>query len=297
VRILVSGASGFLGTPLVSRLADAGHDVVRLVRREPAAADERRWDPAAGTLDPSIVDGVDAVVNLSGANVGGKRWNADYKRELLASRIDTTGTLARTLAAHAPQAALLNMSAVGFYGDTGGRAVDESAGPGEGFLADMATAWEGATAPARDGGCRVVLMRTGLPLHPDGGLLQPLMLPFKLGVGGPLGNGRQYVPWISLPDWLAAVEWLLAHTDVTGPVNLTGPEPVPSAELSRALAHRLHRPSLLPVPKVALNVVAGGEFATEMLKSQRVLPAVLTGRGFEFTHRTVDAAVAAALPR
>jgi uncharacterized protein (TIGR01777 family) len=296
VRVLTAGASGFLGTRLVSRLRDAGHDVVRLVRHEPAAADERRWDPAAGTLDPTVLAGVDAVVNLAGANIG-KRWSAAYKRELLSSRVGTTTTLARALAGHpAPGRALLNMSAVGFYGDTGDRAVTESAGPGEGFLAEMATAWEAATAPAHDGGVRVVLMRTGLPLHPDGGLLQPLMLPFKLGVGGPLSNGRQYVPWISLPDWLAAVVWLLERDDVAGPVNLTGPEPAPNAVLSKALGRRLHRPALVPVPKIALNVVAGSEFATEMLKSQRVLPAVLTDQGFAFAHRTVDDAVAAVIP-
>jgi hypothetical protein len=295
VRILTAGASGFLGTRLLRRLRESGHDVVRLVRREPAAADERRWDPAAGALDPSTLDGVAAVVNLAGANVGGKRWTPAYKKELLSSRIDTTATLARAVAAHR-DTVLLNMSAVGYYGDTGERAVDESAGPGDGFLAEMVRAWEAATAPARDGGCRVVLMRTGLPLDPAGGLLKPLMLPFKLGVGGPLAGGKQYVPWISLPDCLGAIEWLLDRDDVTGPVNITGPEPATNARLSKALGRRLHRPSLCPVPKLALNVVAGAEFTTEILRSQRVLPAVLTKHGFAFAHRTVDAAVAAAVP-
>jgi uncharacterized protein (TIGR01777 family) len=297
MRILTAGASGFLGTPMVTRLRDAGHDVVRLVRREPATAHERRWYPAAGTLDPSTLDGVDAVVSLSGANVGGKRWSAAYKRELVESRTSTTGTLARAIAAHGAPVAFLSGSAVGFYGDGGDTELTEASPRGTGFLADMAAAWEAAAAPAVESGNRVVYLRTGLPLHPDGGLLQPLMLPFKLGGGGPLGGGRPYVPWISLRDWLAAVEFLLERDDITGPVNLTAPEPVRWKDLAKALGAELHRPSLLPVPKVALNVVVGSAFATEMLASQRVLPTVLADNGFVFTDRTVGAAVAAAFER
>jgi uncharacterized protein (TIGR01777 family) len=297
MRILTAGASGFLGPRLVSRLRQAGHDVVRLVRREPAGADERRWDPAAGTLDPSTLDGVAAVVNLSGANIGGKRWSDAYKSELIGSRKAATATLASAIARHSEPVALLSMSGIHYYGDGNDRVLTEADGPGEGFLSEMTRAWEGATAAASDAGRRVVLMRTGLPLHPAGGLMQPLMLPLKLGVGGPLGNGRQYVPWISMRDWLAAMEWLLERDDVAGPVNVTGPEPVPFKELAKELGRQLHRPALLPVPKLALNVVAGRQFATEMLMSQRALPAVLTGHGFVFTDRTVGSAVAAALGR
>jgi uncharacterized protein (TIGR01777 family) len=299
MRVLTAGASGFLGTRLVARLREAGHDVVRLVRREPAAgpagADERRWDPAAGTLDPSTLDGVGAVVNLSGANIGGKRWSPEYRKELLDSRVTATDTLAKAIARHDEPVAFLSGSAVGFYGDGGDAELTEASPRGTGFLADMATAWEAATAPAQ--GARVVLLRTGLPLHPDGGLLQPLILPFKAGVGGPLGNGRAFVPWISMRDWLAAVEFLLERDDITGPVNLTAPEPVRWKDLAKALGAELHRPSLLPVPKVALNVVVGSAFATEMLASQRVLPTVLADNGFVFTDRTVGAAVAAAFER
>jgi uncharacterized protein (TIGR01777 family) len=297
MRVLTAGASGFLGTRLVTRLREAGHDVVRLVRREPAAADERRWNPTDGVLDPSALDGVQAVVNLSGANIGGKRWSAEYKKELLDSRVGATRTLATALARHATPVAFLSGSAVGFYGDGGDAELTEASPRGTGFLADMAAAWEGAAAPAGEAGHRVVFLRTGLPLHPAGGLLQPLMLPFKLGVGGPLGNGRSYVPWISMRDWLAAVEFLAERNDIAGPVNLTAPEPVRWKDLAKALATHLHRPSLFPVPKVALNVVVGADFATEMLASQRVLPAVLAGHGFAFTDRTVSPAVAATVGR
>lgn len=297
MRILTAGASGFLGTRLVSRLRGAGHDVVRLVRREPAAADERRWDPAAKQLDPSALDGVDAVVNLSGANIGGKRWTDGYKKELLESRVSATGTLADAIARHGAPVTFLSGSAVGIYGDRGDAELTEASGRGEGFFAEMATAWEEAAAPAQAGGNRVVFMRSGLPLHPDGGLLQPLMLPFKLGGGGPLGDGRSFVPWISMRDWLAAVEFLLERDDLAGPVNLTGPEPVRWKDLAKAIGSQLHRPALLPVPKVALNVVVGSAFATEMLASQRVLPAVLSEHGFAFADRTVGSAVAAAFQR
>lgn len=312
MRVLTAGASGFLGTRLVTRLREAGHDVVRLVRREPAtgpagaataglspreATDERRWDPAAGTLDPSILDGVDAVVNLSGANIGDRRWSAAYKRELIRSRTTATDTLAKAVAAHAEPVALLSMSGIHYFGDGHERVLTEADGPGDGFLSEMTRAWEAATAPAHDAGRRVVLMRTGLPLHPAGGVLKPLILPFKLGVGGPLGNGRSWVPWISMRDCLAAMEFLLDRDDIAGPVIIAGPEPARWKELAKAIGRQVHRPALFPVPKIALNVVAGTEFATEMLMSQRALPAVLTDRGFAFSDRTVDAAVASAFAR
>ncbi|GAA0941193.1 TIGR01777 family oxidoreductase [Virgisporangium aurantiacum] len=301
MRVLTAGASGFLGTRLVTRLREAGHDVVRLVRREPApgpaGADERRWDPSTGTLDPSTLDGVGAVVNLSGANIGDKRWSADYKRELIGSRTSATGTLAKAVAAHAEPIALLSMSGIHYFGDGHDRVLTEADDPGEGFLSEMTRAWEAATAPARVAGRRVVLMRTGLPLHPAGGVLQPLLLPFRLGVGGPLGNGRSWVPWISMRDCLAAMEFLVERDDIAGPVILAGPEPARWKELATALGRQLHRPAVFPVPKIALNVVAGTEFATEMLMSQRALPAVLSEHGFAFADRTVGSAVAGAFQR
>jgi uncharacterized protein (TIGR01777 family) len=291
MQILIAGASGFLGGLLVPHLRAAGHEVTRLVRRPARNPGELRWDPAAGLLDASALAGKDAVINLAGAGVGDRRWTAQYKRTLRTSRVDTTGTLARAIAAAGDDRprVLLNSSAVGFYGDTGDRAVDERSPAGEGFLADLCQVWEAATRPAEDAGTRVALLRTGFPLARDGGLLKPLYLQFKLFAGGRMGSGRQYLPWISVPDWLAAVTFLLDR-DVSGPVNLTGPEPVTNAEFSAALAKVLHRPNLVPVPGIALKV-AVGEFGGEALASQRVLPGVLVREGFPFAHRTVEAAL------
>lgn len=292
MQILIAGASGFLGGRLVPHLRAAGHQVTQLVRRPARNPGELRWDPAAGLLDATALAGKDAVINLAGAGVGDRRWTEQYKRTLRTSRVDTTQTLARAIAAAGPQRprVLLNSSAVGFYGDTGDRAVDEQSPAGEGFLADLCQVWEAATRPAEDAGTRVALLRTGFPLAKDGGLLKPLYLQFKLFAGGRMGSGRQYLPWMSLPDWLGAVTFALDREDVAGPVNLTGPEPVTNAEFSAALAKVLHRPSLLPVPGFALRA-AVGEFGGEALASQRVLPGVLVREGFPFAHRTVGAAL------
>ncbi|GAA1793099.1 TIGR01777 family protein [Planosporangium flavigriseum] len=290
MRILIAGSSGFLGSRLVRFLHEDGHKVRRLVRREPRAGDETRWDPGRGRVDEAAITEADVVVNLAGANVGGKRWTPAYKRELHDSRIDTTATLARAIAATGGSTALLNSSAVGFYGDTGDRAIDERAPAGTGFLADLCRDWEAATAPAEAAGVRVVHLRTGLPLDSDGGLLKPLVPIFRLGAGGKLGSGDQYLPWISLPDWLAAVRFLLNRPEVAGPVNLTGPNPVTNAAFTRALARQLRRPALVPVPPLALRV-ALGEFADEALASQRVLPGVLTKAGFDFRYRDVTSAL------
>ncbi|WP_433079300.1 TIGR01777 family oxidoreductase [Dactylosporangium sp. CA-052675] len=294
MQILIAGASGFLGQRLIPHLRDAGHQVTPLVRRPPRPG-EVRWDPTAGVLDGTVVAAADAVINLAGAGVGDKRWTAQYKKTIVDSRVDTTRTLARAIAT-APRRpkVLLNSSAVGFYGDTGDRAVDESSPAGEGFLADVCKVWEAATRPAEDAGTRVALLRTGFPLDPAGGLLKPLYLQFKLFAGGRMGDGRQYLPWISVPDWLAAVVFVLER-ELSGPVNLTGPEPVTNAEFSDTLARVMHRPNLLPVPGFALRA-AVGEFGGEALASQRVLPAVLMREGFPFAHRTVEEALRQAVP-
>jgi uncharacterized protein (TIGR01777 family) len=295
MRILLAGASGFLGTRLAQRLRESGHDVTRLVRRDPGAK-EARWDPARGALDPTVVAGTDAVINLAGANVGGHRWTDAYRRELRTSRLDTTGTIARTVAALPSAdrpATLLNASAVGYYGDAGDRTLDESSPPADDFLARLCVDWEGATRPAADAGVRVALLRSGLALAKGGGLLGPVRLQFLLGAGGRLSSGRQYIPWISMDDWLGAVEFLLER-DLDGPVNLTGPQPVTNAEFTKVLAKRLHRPAVIPAPAFALKVALGG-FATEMLSSRRVMPARLNEGGFGFRHRTLDEALAAAL--
>ncbi|WP_433343715.1 TIGR01777 family oxidoreductase [Micromonospora sp. CA-111912] len=297
MRILMAGASGFLGTRLVDRLKADGHQVTRLVRRSARTPDERRWNPSGAQLDPAVVADADAVINLAGAGVGDKRWNDAYKRLIRSSRVDTTTTLAITIAgmpAADRPAVLLNASAVGWYGNTGDRVVEEDAPAGEGFLADVCRVWEAATRPAEDAGVRVVRLRTGLPLHRDGGLLKPQLLPFKLGVAGRLGSGRQWLPWISMVDWLRVVQFLLDRDDVAGPVNGVGPAPVTNAEFTRELARQLHRPAVVPIPALALKVALGG-FAQEALTSTRVLPGALTRAGFTYRHPDLPGALRAAL--
>ncbi|GAB1645896.1 TIGR01777 family oxidoreductase [Krasilnikovia sp. MM14-A1259] len=297
MRILMAGASGFLGTALADRLRAAGHDIVRLVRREPDAPGEAFWKPSAGQLDPARVSGTDAVINLAGAGVAEKRWTAGFRNVIRTSRVDSAGTIARTIsqlpAAERPSV-LLQSSAVGWYGDTGDRQVTEEAPAGTGFLADVCRVWEAAARPAEDAGTRVVLLRTGLPLDAHGGLLKPQLLPFRLGVGGKLGAGRQWVPWIALSDWLDAIEVLLERTDIAGPVNVVGPDPVTNAAFTAAFGRVLHRPTVMPIPGVALRVALGG-FADEALRSQRVMPGVLRRAGFTWQHPTVESALHAAL--
>ncbi|MFG2100624.1 TIGR01777 family oxidoreductase [Micromonospora echinaurantiaca] len=297
MRILMAGASGFLGTRLADRLVADGHQVTRLVRRPPRGADERQWNPSAAQLDPAVVGESDAVVNLAGAGVGDRRWNDAYRQLIRSSRVDTTTTLAITIAglpaADRPKA-LLNASAVGWYGDTGDRAVEEDAPAGEGFLADVCRVWEAATRPAEDAGVRVVRMRIGLPLHRDGGMLKPQLLPMRLGISGKLGSGRQWWPWISMADWLAATRFLLDSDTVAGPVNVVGPAPSTNAEFTRELARQLHRPAFMPIPALALKVVLGG-FSVEALSSSRVLPAALTAAGFTYRHPDLASALHAAL--
>ncbi|MER7456447.1 TIGR01777 family oxidoreductase [Micromonospora sp. NPDC126480] len=297
MRILMAGASGFLGTRLADLLTADGHEVTRLVRRPPRGADERQWNPSAAQLDPAVVAQADAVVNLAGAGVGDRRWTDEYRRVIRSSRVDTTTTLAITIAglpaADRPRA-LLNSSAVGWYGDTGDRAVEEDAPAGEGFLADVCRVWEAATRPAEDAGVRVVRMRIGLPLHRDGGMLKPQLLPMRLGISGPLGGGRQWWPWISMVDWLAATRFLLDSDEIAGPVNLVGPAPVTNKEFTRELARQLSRPAIMPIPALALKVVLGG-FSVEALSSSRVLPGVLTKAGFAYRHPDLPSALHAAL--
>ncbi|MFI7597603.1 TIGR01777 family oxidoreductase [Actinoplanes sp. NPDC049681] len=297
MRIVMAGASGFLGTTLAERLRGGGHDVTRLVRRPAEAPDEITWNPSAGQLDPATLVSADAVINLAGAGVGDKRWTARYKSLIRSSRVDSTGTIARAirqLPAEDRPEVLLQSSAVGWYGDTGDREVTEEAPAGTGFLADVCRVWEAAARPAEDAGTRVVLLRTGLPLDANGGLLKPQMPLFRLGAGAKLGGGKQWVPWIALTDWLDAAEFLLARDDLAGPVNIVGPRPVTNAALTQALGKVLHRPALLQVPGIALQV-ALGEFAHEALRSQRVLPGVLNRAGFTFTHPDVESALRAAI--
>lgn len=295
----MAGASGLLGTPLADRLRAAGHDVTRLVRRPARASDEITWQPTEGRLDPAAVAAADAVINLAGAGIGDKRWTARYKSLLRSSRVDSTGTIARAIAqlpdGDRPRT-LLQASAVGWYGDAGDRELTEQDPAGTTFLAGLCRAWEAAARPAAEAGTRVVPMRTGLLLDPAGGLLKPLLLPFKLGAGTRIDAGRQWMPWVALPDWLAAAEFLLERDDVTGPVNMVAPHPVTNAEFTKALGRAVHRPALLMVPGAALEL-ALGEFAGEIRRSQRVIPAALDRAGFRFAYPDIDSALRNALGR
>ena len=296
MKIIIGGSTGFVGTALVDRLRGAGHDVVRLVRREPAGPDEVAWRPSIEPLDPAVVDGADAAINLAGAGVSDRRWDAAYKALIRSSRVNTTHALATAVAAaDRPPRVLLNASAVGFYGDTGDTEVDESAPPGDGYLPDVCRVWEAATASAEEAGIRVAHLRFGYVLGPDGGLLRPLVRVFRLGLGGRLGSGQQWMPWISRADAVSAIELLLGSdaaraVNVTGPVNLTGPAPVRNIDFTRTLGKVLGRPAVLAVPGFALRLVLG-EFGGEALVSQRVLPAVLTGAGFRFEHTELESAL------
>ncbi|GAA1812708.1 TIGR01777 family oxidoreductase [Luedemannella flava] len=297
MRIVLAGGSGFLGSRLRARFATTGTEVVSLVRRAPTGPDQVRWWPDKGELAPTALAGADAVINLAGAPVGPRRWTNGYKALLVRSRVQTTGTLARVIAALPAEkrpGVLLNASGVGFYGDTGDTAVDESAPAGDRFLSELCKLWEAATEPAADAGVRVVLLRTGLPLHASDGLLKPLLIPFRLGAGAKLGSGRQWWPWISVTDWEDAVRFLIDRADLGGAVNVTGPHPDTNAEFTRVLAELLHRPALLTVPSPVFRAALGG-FADESLISQRVLPGVLSNAGFAFRHPTLREALRAAL--
>jgi uncharacterized protein (TIGR01777 family) len=303
VKIAITGSSGLVGSALTSHLRVGGHEVLRLVRRPPSAADEVQWNPRGSTgragaaggqtaPAPPGFDGVDAVVNLAGAPIASGRWTAAKKREIRASRVEGTQALAAMLAGLRNRpSVLLSGSAIGWYGDTGDREVTESAPAGGGFLPGVVRDWEAATPPAQHAGIRVVHLRTGLVLSRSGGLLGMLVPLFRFGLGGRLGPGTQYMSWISITDEVGAVSFLLDRPDIAGPVNLTAPHPVTNAEFTSALASALGRPALLRVPTAALNI-ALGETAVEILKSTRVLPGQLTGAGYEFRHATIGSALA-----
>jgi hypothetical protein len=295
--VVISGASGLIGSALVASLTADGHRAIRLVRRDPATgADEIRWDPVAGTIDAVSLEGVDAVVHLAGEGIAEKRWDAAQKARIRDSRVDGTQLLATTLAGlERRPSAFVSSSAIGIYGSRGDEMLTEDSEPAPGFLADVCVAWEAAAAPAADAGIRVVHPRTGIVLSRDGGALAKMLLPFKFGLGGRLGSGRQYWSWISLHDEVAALRWLIDH-DLSGPVNLTGPEPVTNAVFTKLLGHVLHRPTLLPIPSFGPKILLGGELADELLfTSARVLPRALTDSGFTFAHPDADSALHAEL--
>jgi uncharacterized protein (TIGR01777 family) len=292
MRVMIAGSSGLIGTSLVPHLRHSGHEVLRLVRRAPRAPDERGWDPPAGRLQDGALDGVDAVINLCGVGIGDRRWSGARKQALKDSRVEPTEVLAAAVAAHQVPV-LINASGINYYGDTGDREVDETAPRGRGFLAELCEDWEAATAAAQPTS-RVVRLRSGAVLSASGGLLGRLRPVFRLMLGGRIGTGRQYLPWISLDDEVGAIAFLLEHPEVSGPVNLVGPDPVTNAQFTDALGRTLGRPTPLPVPAVALKAVLG-EAANELvLTGPRAVPAVLQRTGYQFQHTTVTEALAAA---
>lgn len=296
-RVAVTGASGLIGAALVRSLRADGHDVLRLVRRPARTADEVEWDPKRLYVDGAGLVGVDAVVHLAGAGVGERRWTEAYKREIRDSRVLGTTAIARTLAGLAePPETLVCGTALGFYGDTGSLPVDESAPAGSGFLPSVCVEWEAAAAPAEDAGIRVTYARTGLVVARQGGAWGRLFPVFRAGLGGRMGDGRQYWSFISLHDEVAALRHLMDTPTLSGPVNLTAPEPVTNREVTAAMGRVLRRPTPFPVPAAALKLVLG-DFAADVLGSQRVLPGRLLSSGFAFAFPTIDASIRAAAPR
>lgn len=290
-RVAVTGSSGLIGDALCAFLEGRGDTVVRLVRRAPRGPGEVRWDPARGELAPADLEGVDAVVNLAGAGVADERWTASRRREILDSRVGSTRTVSEAIAATGRPVRLVSGSAVGWYGDRGEELVTEETPPADTFLADVCRAWEGSTRAAEEAGSPVAHVRTGIVLAPHGGAMEPVLRLARLGLGGPLGSGRQFWPWITLVDEVRALGHLLDHPEVCGAVNLVGPAPSRQKDLAAELGRALHRPSFLPAPTVALRAALGG-FAGEITASCRALPTRLTGSGFAFTHPALPEAVA-----
>ncbi|NUW31434.1 TIGR01777 family protein [Nonomuraea sp. SMC257] len=295
--IIVTGASGLLGGALAEALRGRGDRVVALVRRPPQGPDERFWDPAEGVLEPAALEDATAVVHLAGAPVGDRRWNAAYKRELIRSRVLGTRTLVRALGELSrPPEALLSASGVDFYGDTGDRPIDERAGQGEGFLAELCGRWEKEAREAEALGMRTAQLRTSIALSRRGGALGRMLPIFKAGLGAPLGSGRQYWSWISEQDWVGAVLHVLDRPEVSGPVNLGSPGPVTNEEFTRTLGKALRKGTVpMPVPAFALSLGIG-EFAKEaLLRSHRLVPRKLEDTGYGFAHTRLDEALRAVL--
>ncbi|GHG74004.1 TIGR01777 family oxidoreductase [Streptomyces griseocarneus] len=297
MRVAVTGSTGLIGRALVRALTRDGDQVVRLVRHPPRNPGEVEWDPVRQRVDAAHLAGCEAVVHLAGAGVGDHRWTAAYKKEIRDSRVLGTGAIAEAVASlDTPPRVLLSASAIGIYGDTGERIVDERTPPGRGFLADVCRDWEEATGAATEAGVRTVLLRTGLVVSAEGGAWARLFPLARLGLAGRLGNGRQYWSFISLTDHIAALRHLLHSPGLSGPFNLTAPNPVTNREATAATGRVLRRPALLPAPAPALRL-ALGEMATEVLASQRVVPARLLESGFTFSHPDVESAVRAALAK
>jgi uncharacterized protein (TIGR01777 family) len=297
MRVAITGSSGLIGSALRARLTRQGHDAVPVVRRD-AARGEIAWDPDRGVLDPADLAGVDAVVNLAGAGIAGHRWTDSYKREILDSRVRATSVISGAIAnAENGPRVLLSGSGIDFYGDQGDSIVVESSAPGTGFLAEVCSAWEAATAVAAAAGARVAHLRTSMVLSAQGGALRKMLPLYKLGLGGRTGNGKQWVSWISIDDEVGAIEHLL-DSDVSGPVNLAAPNPVTNAEFAQTLGHVLKRPAFVPLPSFAPKLVLGHELVdTLLIEGKRAMPGVLERDGYTFTHPSLEVALRAVLGR
>jgi uncharacterized protein len=295
MKVVLTGTSGLLGPALAASWRSDGHDVVRLVRRDPSAPDEARWDPAAGTVDPGALRDAQVVVHLAGVGIGDRPWTPAHKRAVMDSRVQGTTAIARAVA-DAGVPTLLSMAAIGVYGNPGDAVCDEQSPVGDSYLAQVVRAWEASTAPAAEAGARVATMRTALVVSGKGGAFGRLILLFRLGLGGRLGSGRQWWSWVALSDYVRAVRFLADRADISGPVNISGPEPLTNAEVTAAMGRVLHRPTLLPVPGIALKLPFR-DFADDLLAGQRVVPRRLQEAGFEFAHQTFEDALRAELAR
>ncbi len=293
MAVAITGASGLIGTALAASLTAEGTDVIRLVRRPATAPDEVSWDPAKRTVDTAVLaeKSITAVVHLAGAGVGDRRWNAEYRKLILSSRVDGTAAIAESVAQLPGNPVLISGSAIGYYGDTGTAIVDESGPLGDTFLAHVVRDWEAAADPARRAGRRVACIRTGLVADSGGGAFGKMIPIFRKGIGGRIGSGKQWWSFISIADEVGAIKFCIAN-DIEGPVNLVAPKPVTNSEATKALAALLDKPAVLPVPKFALRVALGG-FAQEVTMSQGVAPDVLTNAGFQWQHPTIEQALAA----
>jgi uncharacterized protein (TIGR01777 family) len=299
VDVAVTGSHGFIGSALLPALVREGHRPVRIVRGQAAGDDELSWDPEAGTIDADGLEGIGGVVHLAGAGIGDRRWTDARKRLILETRTKGTSLLARTLAGLTrPPPTLVSASAIGYYGNRGGEPLDEQSTPGNDFVARVCVQWEGATAAAADAGIRVARVRSGLVLGRDGGVLPRLLLPFRLGLGGRIASGRQYMSWISIGDEVRAILHALTQDGVAGPVNLTGPAPVTNGEFTETLGRVLRRPTVIPTPLLPLRARYGSELVQHLLvEGQRVLPKRLETTGYRFTHSTLEDALRAAVDR
>jgi uncharacterized protein len=298
VKILVSGSSGLVGTALVPSLASAGHQAVCLVRREPKPGEAAvRWDPSEGSLDPTRLEGIDGVVHLSGENIAAGRWTTARKELIRSSRVGSTHFLSESLARlDRPPRALICASAIGYYGDRGDETLREESPPGSGFLSDLCQAWEAAAEPAARKGIRVVHLRFGVILSAAGGALAKMLPPFRLGAGGVLGSGRQFMSWITLEDAVGAIQHVLITEALRGPVNVVSPHPVTNREFTKTLGRVLSRPTLLPMPAAMARLLFGEMADALLLSSARVQPARLLAAGYRFRHADLETALRALLP-